>query len=129
LLVAIMSQINPVHTTPSFLPKIHFNIIHPPMSWSFQWCLSFWLSHQYPICSTLRPQLCYMPCPSDPSWLDRSNYTWRRVQVMKLFIMQLSPTSCHLISLWSKYSSQHPGFKYPQSVFLPYCQRPSFTPI
>jgi hypothetical protein len=25
---------NPVHTTPSYLSKIHFSIIHPPMSWS-----------------------------------------------------------------------------------------------
>jgi hypothetical protein len=24
-----------------------------------------------------------MPRPSHPSWLDHSNYTWRRVQVMK----------------------------------------------
>jgi hypothetical protein len=24
-----------------------------------------------------------MPCPSHPPWLDHSNYTWRRVQVMK----------------------------------------------
>jgi hypothetical protein len=27
-----------------------------------------------------------MPCPSHPPWLDHSNYTWRRVQVMKLLI-------------------------------------------
>jgi hypothetical protein len=26
-------------------------------------------------------------CPSHPPWLDHSNYTWRRVQVMKLLIM------------------------------------------
>jgi hypothetical protein len=28
--------------------KIHFNIVHPPTSWSSQWSLTFWLSHQYP---------------------------------------------------------------------------------
>jgi hypothetical protein len=33
-LVAILSQINPVHITPSHFSKIHFNIIHPPTSWS-----------------------------------------------------------------------------------------------
>jgi hypothetical protein len=33
-LVPILSQINPVHTTPSYLSKIHYNIIHPPTSWS-----------------------------------------------------------------------------------------------
>jgi hypothetical protein len=36
------------------------------------------------------PHSCYMPCPSHPPWLDNSNYTWRRVQVMKLLIMQFS---------------------------------------
>jgi hypothetical protein len=33
LRVPIMSQINPVHTTPFYLSKIHFNVIHPPTSW------------------------------------------------------------------------------------------------
>jgi hypothetical protein len=36
-----------------------------------------------------------MPCQSQPPWLDHSNYTWRRVQAMKLLIMKFSPTSCH----------------------------------
>jgi hypothetical protein len=43
-LVPILSQINPVHTAPTCLFKIHFNIIHPPTSWSFQWSPSLWLS-------------------------------------------------------------------------------------
>jgi hypothetical protein len=51
---------------------------------SSQWSLSFWISHQYPICISLLPHLCYMPSPSHPPWHDHSNYTWRRVQVMKL---------------------------------------------
>jgi hypothetical protein len=34
--------------------------------------------------------------PHHPPWLDLSNCTWRRAQVMKLFILQLSLTSCHL---------------------------------
>jgi hypothetical protein len=41
----------------------------------------------------------YMTCPPHPPWLDHSNYTWRRVQIMKLLIMQFSPTSCHFTSL------------------------------
>jgi hypothetical protein len=28
-----LGQINPLHTIPSYLSKIHFNI-HPPTSWS-----------------------------------------------------------------------------------------------
>jgi hypothetical protein len=52
---------------------------------------------------------------------------------MKLLILQFSPTSCptscHFISLRFKCSPQHPVRKHPQSMFLSYCQRPSFTPI
>jgi hypothetical protein len=33
-LVHTLSPINPVHTIPSYLSKIHFNIVHPPTSWS-----------------------------------------------------------------------------------------------
>jgi hypothetical protein len=33
-MVPILRQINPVHTTPSYIYKIRSNIIHPPMSWS-----------------------------------------------------------------------------------------------
>jgi hypothetical protein len=39
-LVPILSHINPIHTIPAYLSKIHFNIVHPPMSWSSQWSLS-----------------------------------------------------------------------------------------
>jgi hypothetical protein len=57
----------------------------------------------------------YMPCLSHPPWLDHSNYTWRRVKVMKLLIMQPYLTSYTSIFLLSKYS-QHPVLKHPQSV-------------
>jgi hypothetical protein len=79
---------------------------------------SFFLAfHQNPICSPLLPHPCYMPCPSHPPLLY--NYTWRTIQVMKLLIMQLSPTSYQFIPLWSKYFPRHPVLKPPQSMFLP----------
>jgi hypothetical protein len=31
---------------------------------------------------------------------------------------QKAPPSCHFISLWSKYSPQHPVLKYPSPLFL-----------
>jgi hypothetical protein len=34
--VPILSHINPIHTIPPYLSKIHFNIVHPPTSWSSQ---------------------------------------------------------------------------------------------
>jgi hypothetical protein len=43
-LVPILSQINPIHTIPSYLSKIHFNIVHPPTSRSSQWSLTFWIT-------------------------------------------------------------------------------------
>jgi hypothetical protein len=82
------------------ISKIHIDIAHSPTSWSSQWSLSFWLSHQYPIRIPLLPHSCYIPRPSYPFWLDYSNYTCRRVQVMKLLIMQFSPTSCHCPNDW-----------------------------
>jgi hypothetical protein len=69
-----------------------------------------------------------MPCPSHLPRLYQFNYTWRRGRVMKLLIMQFAPTSCYFIRFWSKYSPRDPVLK-PQSVFLPECQRPSFTPM
>jgi hypothetical protein len=35
--VLILSQIDPNPTIRSYLSKIHFNIVHPPTSWSSQW--------------------------------------------------------------------------------------------
>jgi hypothetical protein len=34
-LVSILSQIDSVHNIPSYLSKIHLNIVHPPTSRSF----------------------------------------------------------------------------------------------
>jgi hypothetical protein len=36
----IQNHINPKHTIPLYLSKIHFNIVHPPTPWSSQWSLS-----------------------------------------------------------------------------------------
>jgi hypothetical protein len=45
-------------------------------------------------------------------------------------LQQHSPSAfLHFMPLWPKYPPQHPVLKYPQSIFLPYCLRPSFTPI
>jgi hypothetical protein len=42
------------------------------------------------------PHSFYMTCPSHPSWLDHSKYTWQRVQVIMLLLcsfLQPSVTS------------------------------------
>jgi hypothetical protein len=40
-----------------------------------------------------------MARPSHPPRLDYSNYSWRRVQIMKLLILQFFPFTRHLIPL------------------------------
>jgi hypothetical protein len=59
------------------------------------------------------PKSCYMPHPSHPSYLDRSNYA-STLQLMKLLIMQFSPISCHFSLLLLKYSPQHSVLRSPQ---------------
>jgi hypothetical protein len=127
-LVPILSQMNPVLTATSYLHKINFNIT-PTYVLVFL-VVSFLLS--FPLISYMHstsPHSCYMPCPSHAPWLDHSNCASRSVQAMKLLIMQFSPTSYHFISLRSKYSPQHPVLKHPQSMSLPWDQRPTSAPI
>lgn len=51
--------------------------------------------------------VCYMNCPQHP-WIYHPNNVWWIVQIMKLPIMQFSPSSDYFISLRFKHSPQHP---------------------
>jgi hypothetical protein len=71
--------------------------------------VSFPLAFPSIICTpSSSPPFVYMARPSHPPLLDYSNYTWRRVQITKLLIMQFSPFSRHLIPLRSKCPPQYP---------------------
>jgi hypothetical protein len=60
-----------------------------------------------------------MARPSHPPRLDYSNYTWRRVQITKLHVMQSSPFSRHLILLPSVQSSSSAPYSQTSSVYVP----------
>jgi hypothetical protein len=117
-LVLIVTQVNPVRTISYYHSKSYLNIVFTSTSRSSPCSPSSRFFHQNPICISLLPNSCYMPCPSHPPWLNHSNYIWGGVQFMKLLIMQLSPISCHLISLRTRYFPQHPVLRHPQSMFL-----------
>jgi hypothetical protein len=59
-----------------------------------------------------------MPRPTHSPPFDLPNNVWRKVQITKLPILQLSPLSRYFIPFRSKYSPQHPVLKHPQSVLL-----------
>jgi hypothetical protein len=51
--------------------------------------------------------------------VGKPNDIWGSVQIMKFLIVQLPPFSRHLIPLMSKYFSQNPVLKHPQSTLFP----------
>jgi hypothetical protein len=93
-LVPILSQMNTVHTFPTYFPKIHSNIIFQSVHRSSEW---FFISG-FPIkilYAFLISYACYIPRPSHPSWYYHPNNIRWSLQVMKLLIMQSSPASRH----------------------------------
>jgi len=65
--VSVVSQINPIHALPSYILKIHFNIILPSMPGFFKWSLSLRLPHQKPVRTSSLPHTCCTPQPSHSS--------------------------------------------------------------
>jgi hypothetical protein len=94
-LIPGVSQMNPVHTTPTYIHKIYFNINVPSSS---KTSCSLWLFHQNSVCISFLSHVYYMPFLSHTPWLVHSNIWWR-VESMKLLIMLFSPTFCYFIPL------------------------------
>jgi len=104
---------------PSYLPKIHSNIIFPFMPGSSEWCLPIWFSYQdFVSISHLSHAYC-MPSPCrSPQFHDLNNIC-RSIEVTKHLSVQTSPASCHFLPLRSRYSPERPVPIHPQSVFFP----------
>jgi hypothetical protein len=116
-LVPTSNHINPLHITPSHRSSILILSTHLHLD-----LLSSFFPSGFPTnilyAFSLAPFVLHV-LPFSFSLPDYSNYIWQKVQVMKILIMQFSPTTCPLIPLQSKYSLQHHVLEHPQSMFLP----------
>jgi hypothetical protein len=108
-----------VHKSPPLVPILS-QIVHPPTSWSSQWSLSFWISHQYPICIPLLP--IRATCPAHLILLD-----------LITLIIPRTPT-CHNINLFIVFTyfiKLQMGFAqwHASHAALPIQIHPNYTPF
>jgi len=91
-LVPIVSQMNSVHISPTYFPKIHSNIF-PSTCRSSEWFLPFRFSDKNFVCFHLS-YACYMP-RLPYSRFDSPSNIWRSAQIIMLLFMRSSPAYRH----------------------------------
>jgi len=75
----ILCKIDPIHVSPSYLLKAHFNIVFPTTPTSSEWFLYLRSPHQ----NSPVPHTRYMPRPSHSSWFDHPYIRWG-LQIIRL---------------------------------------------
>jgi hypothetical protein len=91
---------SPVHTILSYFSKIHLNLSSHLHLGLLMVSVLLAFQPEYYMHYT-SPHACYVLCQSHHAWLGYSNYICRRPKIMKLLIMQCSPTS-YTSSLFSQ---------------------------
>jgi hypothetical protein len=109
-LVPILSQINPVHVTPSYFSKINFNIIFLPTCRSSQRCFSWFPSkRKYIIFILKNPKIRRF---HETIIEKRSRLSFRLIRHLPCFITQ------ERLGL-SSHTSSGPCFQFHPAIFWP----------
>ena len=80
--VPILSHTNPVHAPPSYVWKIHFNIILISTPMFFRWLLISGFPNQTPVSTSPVSHTCHIPRPSHSSWFGHPNNIWPKESIM-----------------------------------------------
>jgi len=80
------------------------------------------------VCTYPLPHMFCLPYPAHSFWFDHPNNIWCGIQIIQL-VMWSSPLHCYIVTLRTRYFPQHPILKHIQPMFLPPCERPTFTPV
>jgi len=81
---------------------------------SSTWSLSFSFSHQNPVCISILPHVCHIPCPSHFPWIYHPDNIWWGIQLVKVFIWNtLKPSLpsallCHSVILSTLFLKTQP---------------------
>jgi hypothetical protein len=94
-LVSMLSHMNPVQNLPTYFFMVYRVIIPPSMHRSSEWSRPFRVFNKHLVCFSHLPHACYMSRPPHTPWFDRPDNIWWSLQVVKLLIMQSSPSSCY----------------------------------
>ena len=81
--------------TPSHFLKIHF--IFPSTLRFSKWSFSLGFPHQSPVCSSLLPHICYIPCPSHSWFDDLDSISWVQIWSSSLCSILQSPVTSFLL--------------------------------
>ena len=74
------------------------------------------------------PHVPHVP-PFSFSLVWYTNNIWWAVQIMTLLALPSTPVFCYFRALRPQYLAQHPTLERSQRVFLPYRDKPIFTPM
>jgi len=100
--VPVLSQMHPIHTFPTYFPKIPSNIIFP-CTYTLRhskWSIPFRFPDQNFVRIYYISRACYVPRLSHLPWFYDLNNIWWRTQVMQLFLCNFlqSPTTYSLLA-------------------------------